>query len=73
MNLYKIRIVLDYIREHGGVPTDTTGNKLSGDDVLGWYGLSDLLTAEERRRVKEELQWMAAFEEFAEVVRLADG
>ena len=70
MNPHKLRTVVEYIRRQGGIPTDGTGRKLNEDEVLVWYGLDDLLTADERERVKQELAFLAEAERLIEQVRL---
>jgi len=72
MNQGKVRAVLDYVRQHGGIPTDATGRRLREDEVLVWYGLDRLLTVEERRQVKRELAALAEIQAFMEEVRLAN-
>jgi hypothetical protein len=54
MNGYKIKAIVDWIRGNGGLPTDQFGNTLPPDDLLVWYGLNDLLSAEEQRVMKRE-------------------
>jgi len=56
MNGYKIKAIVDWIRGNGGLPTDQFGNTLPPDDLLVWYGLNDLLSAEEQRVMKRELE-----------------
>ncbi|MGA2498623.1 MAG: hypothetical protein ABSH20_12830 [Tepidisphaeraceae bacterium] len=59
MNPYTLRGIVEYIRSHGGLPTDECGTILSEDDLLVWYGLNNLLTPEEQRQIKKELAAMA--------------
>lgn len=68
----KIKVALDYIRQHGGIPTDGTGRTLTEDEVLAWYKLDHLLTSEEHRQVKRELAILAEMEAFIDQVRLAN-
>jgi hypothetical protein len=72
MNIQKLRTVLDYIRRQGGIPIDGTGRRLNEDETLTWYGLDELLTADERERVKVELAALAEVERFMEQVRLTN-
>jgi len=59
MNPYKIRTVVEHIRNNGGLPTDQFGAILESDDVLAWFGLNQLLTPAEQSVVKNELRLMA--------------
>lgn len=56
MNKYKIQNILEYIRQKGRLPTDQFDQILSAEDILGWYGLEDLLDAEERLQIKREIE-----------------
>ena len=59
MNIHKLRMVVDYIHRQGGIPFDGTGRRLTEDETLTWYGMDEILTSDERRRVKQELSAMA--------------
>ena len=56
MNKYKIQNIVEYIRQKGRLPMDQFGQIFSADDILGWYGLDELLDSEERMQVKYEIQ-----------------
>ncbi len=56
MNKYKLQNIIEYIRQKGRLPTDQFDQILSAEDILGWYGLNDLLDTEERLQVKHEIQ-----------------
>lgn len=73
MNIHKLRMVLDYIRRQGGVPIDGTGRRLTEDETLTWYGLNDVLTADERQRVKQELAGLAEVDRCLELLRCGNG
>ena len=73
MNIYKLRMVLDYIRRQGGIPIDGTGRRLNEDEVLVWYGLDAVLTADEQRRVKQELTALAEVDRCIEQLRCSTG
>ena len=62
MNSYKIRLLVDVIRRNGKLPTDPYGQTLCGDDIIAWYGLSRLLTADEKVYLKRELTMLAEAE-----------
>ena len=70
MNWYKIRSILDFIRRQGRLPTDEQGVILDEDGILAWFGLSDLLSVEEQRKVKQELLAMIEAQAFMERVHL---
>ncbi len=70
MNRYKIRSILDFIRSQGRLPADERGVILDQDDILVWFGLDNLLTAEEQRQVKQELLAMIEAQAFMERLRL---
>lgn len=62
MNIYKIRCIVERIRRAGGLPTDPYGQVLCGDDIIAWYGLEKMLTADEKTYLKRELAQMAEAE-----------
>ncbi len=70
MNRYKVHSVLDFIRSKGRLPTDERGGILSQDNILVWFGLDKLLTAEEQLWVKGQLLAMIEAQEFIERLRL---
>jgi hypothetical protein len=59
MNPYTLKAIVEYIRGRGRLPADQWGNLLPVDDMLVLLGLSDLLTLDEQRLVKNELAAMA--------------
>ena len=70
MNRYKIRSILDFIRNQGRLPTDERGVILDQDDILAWFGLDNLLNPAEQRQVKQELLAMIEAQAFMERLRL---
>ena len=56
MNRYKIQKIVDYIRRKGRLPTDQFDQILPADDILGWYGLDELLDRDEYLHAKREIQ-----------------
>ena len=56
MNKYKIQKIVDYIRHEGRLPTDQFDQILSAEDILGWYGLYELLDRGECEQIKREIQ-----------------
>ena len=62
MNWHKIRGILDLIRREGRLPTDPTGQVLSDDDLVAWFGLEKVLSPEETRQMKIELRAMVETE-----------
>jgi hypothetical protein len=73
MNVHKLNAVLEYIRKRGGIPVDGTGGRLSEGEVLVWYGIDGLLTADERKRVKQELAALIEIEEFIDQIKCGCG
>ena len=70
MNRYKIRSILDFIRNQGRLPADERGVILDQDDILAWFGLDNLLNPAEQRQVKQELLAMIEAQAFMERLRL---
>ena len=62
MNIYKLRKIIDLIRNQGKLPTDEFGQILSIDDLMGWFGLTELLTKHEQICVRKELTAMVEAE-----------
>ena len=56
MNVYKLRKIMDWIRNQGRLPTVEFGQILPVDDLMGWFGLSDCLTMDEQLYVEGELK-----------------
>ena len=55
-NVYKLRKIMDWIRNQGRLPTDEFGQILSADDLMGWFGLSECLTIDEQLYIERELK-----------------
>ncbi len=55
-NIYKLRKIMDWIRNQGRLPTDEFGQILPVDDLMGWFGLSDCLTIDEQLYIEGELK-----------------
>jgi len=70
VNRYKIRSILDFIRNQGRLPTDERGVILDQDDILAWFGLDNLLNPAEQRQVKQELLAIIEAQAFMERLRL---
>ena len=58
MNVYKLRKIMDWIRNQGRLPTDEFGQILPVDDLMGWFGLSECLTIDEQLYIEGELKGM---------------
>jgi len=67
-NIYKLRKIMDWIRNQGRLPTDEFGQILPVDDLMGWFGLSDCLTIDEQLYIEGELKGIIEAE--STVVRL---
>jgi hypothetical protein len=70
MNIYKIRCIVDRIRRTGRLPTDPYGQILCGDDIIAWYGLEKMLTADEKKYLKHELIMMAETEAIIDQMKI---
>ena len=70
MNKYKIQKIVEYIRQKGRLPTDQFDQILSAEDILGWYGLEDLLGTEERLQVKREIESLIDAQIFMDQINL---
>jgi hypothetical protein len=55
-NVYKLRRIVDWIRNQGRLPTDEFGQILSVDDLMGWFGLNECLTVDEQLHIERELK-----------------
>ena len=55
-NVYKLRKIMDWIRNQGRLPTDEFGQILSVDDLMGWFGLNECLTVDEQLYIERELK-----------------
>ncbi len=67
-NVYKLRKIMDWIRNQGRLPTDEFGQILPVDDLMGWFGLNECLTMEEQLYIERELRGIIEAE--STVVRL---
>ncbi len=67
-NIYKLRKIMDWIRNQGRLPTDEFGQILPVDDLMGWFGLSECLTMDEQLYIEGELKGIIEAE--STVVRL---
>ncbi len=56
MNIYKLRKIMDCIRNQGKLPTDQFGQILPVNDLIGWFGLSECLTIDEQSYIEIELK-----------------
>ncbi len=71
MNPYKLRGIVQLIREQGWPPADDGLDVVRDiDSVLAWYGLDRLLTSGERLVVRRELEAVGEAEAFVELIRL---
>ena len=71
MNIYKIRRIVEWIRANGKLPTDAYGEVLSPDNLLGWFGLNEVLTVDEQEYMRKELAAMVEAELSLEDLRLS--
>ena len=55
-NIYKLRKIMDWIRNQGRLPTDEFGQILPVDDLMGWFGLNECLTMDEQLYIEGELK-----------------
>ena len=55
-DVYKLRRIMDWIRNQGRLPTDEFGQILSVDDLMGWFGLNECLTVDEQLYIEGELK-----------------
>ena len=67
-NIYKLRKIMDWIRNQGRLPTDEFGQILPVDDLMGWFGLNECLTMDEQLYIEGELKGIIEAE--STVVRL---
>ena len=67
-NVYKLRKIMDWIRNQGRLPTDEFGQILPVDDLMGWFGLSECLIIDEQLYIERELRGIIEAE--STVVRL---
>ena len=67
-NIYKLRKIMDWIRNQGRLPTDEFGQILSVDNLMGWFGLNECLTMDEQLYIEGELKGIIEAE--STVVRL---
>jgi len=69
MNPYRIRTIIEHIRDNGSLPTDQFGTILDADDVLVWFGLTRRLTPAEQNVIKNELRMMAEAQHLADQLK----
>ena len=68
-NVYKLRKIMDWIRNQGKLPTDQFGQILPVDDLMGWFGLSDCLTIDEQLYIERELKGIIEAEVAVEKIK----
>ena len=59
MNWNKIRAIIDVVRRRDALPTDEFGNLLPPEEMIVRLGLSESLTADEKRVLSDELTMLA--------------
>ncbi|MHC4103331.1 MAG: hypothetical protein ACYSR9_00215 [Planctomycetota bacterium] len=69
MNIYALRNIVNLIRSYGKLPTDQFGQILSIDDLMGWFGLTELLTKHEQVCIRKELTAMVEAELAVEKIK----
>ena len=72
MNVYKVRSIIELVRSQGKLPTDAYGQVLSVDDLMGWFGLTERLTAGEQLYMRKELAAMVEAELAVERLKQAE-
>lgn len=65
MNPYKLRAIVEYLRNEG------KGLSATHDELLRCYGLDDLLSLDEQDAIKRELAAIAEAEAFMDQLRIA--
>ena len=71
MNIHKLRDIVGYIRSFGSLPTDAYGQRLSVDELMAWFGLTEDLSTVEQREVKKELALLVETELYIERLKQA--
>ncbi len=71
MNRYKLEAIIKMVRDQGRLPTDQWDEVLEGDDLLVWFGLDNVLTANEKVLVKMELAALADAEACMDQLRVS--
>lgn len=71
MNRYKLESIIRMIRDRGRLPVDQWDEVLEGDDLLVWFGLDSVLTADEKVVMKMELAALAEAEACMDQLRLS--
>ena len=70
MNQHKMRAIIEFVRGRGPLPTDQFGEILDAQDLLAWFGLTGMLSSEERACVSRELAMMREAQAFIERLQL---
>ena len=71
MNIHKLRDIVGYIRSFGSLPTDAYGQRLSVDELMAWFVLTEDLSTVEQREVKKELALLVETELYIERLKQA--
>lgn len=61
-NVYKLRRIMDWVRNQGRLPTDEVGQILPPHELLAWFGLNECLTRGEQLCIEKELAAMVEAE-----------
>lgn len=69
MNTHKKKDIIDSIRSRGRLPTDPSGQVLSPDELLIWFGLDACLNRTERLVIKEELEGLIDAERALDILK----
>lgn len=72
MNIHKLRDIISHIQSYGDLPTDVYGQRLSVNELMDWFGLTENLTASEQREVKRELSLLIEAEVYIERLKQAE-
>ena len=70
MNRYKLKGILEFLRDKTPLVADSSGGDRDFAGLLACFGLDRLLTADEQRVVTRELSEMAEAEAFMDHLRL---
>jgi len=72
MNTHKLQDIINMIRGLDKLPTDPYGQRLSVDELMNWFGLTESLTRLEQIEMKSELSLIIEAELFAERLKQAE-
>lgn len=72
MNIHKLQDIISMIRSLDKLPTDPYGQRLSVEELMGWFGLTESLTRLEQIEVKRDLSLLIEAELFAERLKQAE-